>query len=352
MCAIIGWSGRLPKGLLTELLREGEDRGRDSTGIAYRGVNTNGHPANFNCRHALNAKKFVVENGDSMSRARRSLRGIGHTRRASPGMPIDNYNAHPFVFYRCFFAHNGKIVNWVELRDSMRARFLALQAEADENLTRLLEAGPSHAATAEKLWRFDFHANAKLPPAQQINLERALLDLTSQNVDLGTAVRNALERRYDALYLDPRSCQTDSMVLGPFIRELDFSQVVGCMALVWMHGSNVYTFRYGKEAVAAQITWKYTSDEARATDDPGVNAEQALTLVASTEAMVTKSLEALEGVDYECKFVTFEEDHRYRLEPLGLVDEGILPVSLRVPDEFSSATVPATAECELTVEPD
>jgi predicted glutamine amidotransferase len=113
MCAIIGWKGDLPKGLLSHLLEEAQRRGKDSTGIGYR--TTQGNLVTY--RQAVRAETFVKDNSKVMSEARRQPYGIAHTRRASKGMPVDNRNAHPFVFAGYVFAHNGKVDNWKELKD-------------------------------------------------------------------------------------------------------------------------------------------------------------------------------------------------------------------------------------------
>ena len=120
MCAIIGWKGKLPKGVISKLLTEAESRGKDSTGIAFRNYEAKKTTI---YRQAVSATKFVKNNQTYCGEARRSDVGLIHTRRASKGMPIDNENAHPFVHKSIVYAHNGKIDNWQDLRVDLIARF-------------------------------------------------------------------------------------------------------------------------------------------------------------------------------------------------------------------------------------
>lgn len=126
MCAIIGWSGKLPIGLLFQLMQESEFRGRDSTGIAY--LLENGQ--NFTFKQAVTATQFIRINGTKIAEIQKSPQGIAHTRNASKGMPINNSNAHPFIFKSYVFAHNGKIQNWREIQAAHAA---AKTGDAYEN---------------------------------------------------------------------------------------------------------------------------------------------------------------------------------------------------------------------------
>src|SRR5574343_196410 len=278
MCAIIGWSGKLPKGLLSRLFAESESRGKDSTGLAFR---VSGR--NLSYRQAVPAKLFVNENSKNIGDARRSLRGIGHTRRASPGMPIDNNNAHPYAFWKYFYAHNGRIANWQEIKEVLVNHYKS-------EYERLKDTADTEGAKAAKYyWHY---AN---------------------------------------------SCTTDSMVLGPYIDARDFSSVMGCMGLVWLKGENVYTFRYAKEAIAANLIWKYK--EKVDNEEP---QDQFLTIVASTKKIIEDALAKTEKVGFDVKFTEFAEDRIFRVEPQGLVDEGTAPVNQAIEDTFSSETVGET----------
>jgi predicted glutamine amidotransferase len=284
MCAILGWSGKLPKGLISRLLVKMETRGRDGVGLAFR---ING--MNKSWRQAVPAIEFTTdkENQVILGDARRSLRGLAHTRRASPGMPINDQNSHPFAYWRYFFAHNGKIQNWQEIR------------------TVLLE-----------------------------HFERELARLTAEN-----KVEEAKTAEYCVNYC--KRITTDSMVLGPYIESRDFSRLIGCMALVWMRANNVFTFRYAKEAVASTIIWRYTNPP----KDEKVE-DHVVTIVSSTAHTIMTAIEGIEGIEYEATDpLAFPEGRIFQIEPTGLVDKGPVPTNEPVADEFSSEVVEADPDC-------
>jgi len=289
MCAISGWSGKLPKGLISRLMSRMEARGRDSVGIAFRldGMNTS-------YKQAIPATEFVSdkENSTILGDARRSLRGIIHTRRASPGMPVDDRNAHPFTYWRYLFAHNGKVQNWREIKQ-------LLQGYYAEEAARLKLEG-------------------KIPEAKTAD--------------------------YCVNYCN--SITTDSMVLGPYIESRDFSNIVGCMGLVWMKANSVYTFRYAKEAVAVTVLWKYLKEQ----KDEKVE-DHSVTIVASTPQIIESALEKVPDIEYSMgEFNVFPEGRIFRVDPLGLVDEGAVPTNQPVEDTFSSECVEATPADAATVE--
>lgn len=291
MCAISGWSGKLPKGLISRLLTRMEVRGRDSVGIAFRldGMNTS-------YRQAIPATEFVAdkENSNILGDARRSLRGIIHTRRASPGMPVDDRNAHPFAYWRYLFAHNGKVQNWKEIRALL----------------------------------------------QQYYREEA------QRLTAANEVEKAKTAEYCVRYCD--SITTDSMVLGPYIESRDFSNIIGCMGLVWMRANNVYVFRYAKEAVAATVLWKYVKEQ----KDEKIE-DHSVTLVASTPQIIESALEKVPDIEYSLSdFNVFPEGRIFRIDPLGLQDEGPVQTNQPVEDVYSSEPVEAmpTEACGPTVE--
>lgn len=235
MCAIISWNGKLPKGLLTQLLLKSERRGRDSTGLAFR---VGGSTVSY--RQAIPASEFVSDpdNNRFLGDARRALMGIAHTRRASPNMPIDNKNAHPFLYWRYFFAHNGKIQNWRELQEQLVVHFTEVAAKSEGETRK----------TAE--WCINYCRNA----------------------------------------------QTDSKILGPYIHTEDFTPIVGCMALVWLHGDDVYTTRMAKEATATTVVWRYINppkDE--------VIEDSMVTLIGSTHEIIDDALKSLaRTIEYDC----------------------------------------------------
>jgi predicted glutamine amidotransferase len=191
MCAIIGWNGKMPTGLLFQLLLAAEHRGRDSTGIAYWDETAQ---QNYLVKHAVTAALFTKINGEYITEAQRSVRGIAHTRRASPKMPINNDNAHPFMYESWVYAHNGAIKNWKELREATIAK-----------LEKEVQTDPT-------------------------------LELKLQYI---------------------KKITTDSMILGPAIEALNFTPAVGAMGLVWLYANQVFAFHSKKELTAANIVWNY-----------------------------------------------------------------------------------------------
>lgn len=312
MCAIIGWSGKVPKGLMTKLFVESEHRGKDSTGVAFRTKDPQtGHPKNVAYRQAVEARVFVKENSERMGEARRSLRGIAHTRRASPGMPINNQNAHPFGFWKYFYAHNGSIKNWREIKDVLIEHYKKLTEEAFAKND--MEAFKSHS------YYYTYCCG------------------TSVVIEDGKLVYKPNPNH--------KGITTDSMVLGPYIDHRDFRSIVGCMALVWLKGENVYTFRWAKEAVVANVIWSYKEK----TDDDEAGVDHMVTIVASTQKILEDAFAGIKDkVDFHMEVKEFEAGRVFRVEPTGLVDEGEVPVDRPVEDAFSSEIVDA---CAVTEDP-
>lgn len=306
MCSIIGWKGQLPQGLLTNLIVKSACRGKDSTGLAYYGKfkrtaagamepSKSGAPGIGGFRKAVAPSDFVkMESAKTvLSAARRSTAGIAHTRRASPGMPIDDTNAHPFQYWDFFFAHNGKVDNWAELKEVLVEHF------------------------------------------------RKFADIRTAEGQLAAAKRTLECMEYS------KKVTTDSQVLAPFINSRDFEIVEGCMALVWLKGSDVYTMRYAKEAIAAKIMWQYkvtagvTKTGEVPDEDEADFKTRMVTIVASTREIVQSALDRIKDtVDHAVDFIEIPESRIFKLDVNGLVDEGPVKTSDHVViDEHSSATV-------------
>ncbi len=116
MCAIFGWKGPLPPGFIHQILVASEFRGKDSTGIAFRDQDV----ARMSIvKQAIPASVFVRSNRVWLDRGQRASLGIGHVRKASHSMPVDNVNAHPYNYRGTIFAHNGALKNWRLLREDM-----------------------------------------------------------------------------------------------------------------------------------------------------------------------------------------------------------------------------------------
>ena len=317
MCAIIGWSGLLPKGLASKLLVQAESRGKDSVGLAFRVEGRN-----VCYRHAVPAREFVASSEKLVGEARRSLRGIAHTRRASPGMPVDNANAHPFGFWKYFFGHNGRIENWVELKNALIVRYQTAYDEALEKMDSGLTRVDAAAAMAHAVNPVD---KDKRPPGLDDNLSK--MKSTAGYDELYAAA-------YCVDYA--RKITTDSMVLGPYIDTRDLSSVIGCMGLVWMRANSVFCLRHNKEATSATIVWKYLNPKSEPAGD------QVVTVVASTPEIISNALGALDPKTVECSYQFFEfpENTIFRVEPTGLVSEGEIPMNrVVVTDAWSSDRV-------------
>jgi len=133
MCGIIGIVGKesaAPR--LMAALKRLEYRGYDSAGIAtlkdgeIERVRAEGKLGNLDAR--LRERPLV------------GTTGIGHTRWATHGAPIEN-NAHPIATNRVAVVHNGIIENFQELRDELAARGRKFVTDTDtESVAQLLTA--------------------------------------------------------------------------------------------------------------------------------------------------------------------------------------------------------------------
>lgn len=137
MCGIIGYTGHRPAiPAIVEGLRRLEYRGYDSSGVAYeegrelRVVRAEGK---------LNALDQKISGLDTAG----SVCGIGHTRWATHGLPVER-NAHPHMDGEGRFAlvHNGIIENYAELKAKLMAEGETFQSETDtEVLVHVIAKG-------------------------------------------------------------------------------------------------------------------------------------------------------------------------------------------------------------------
>lgn len=112
MCGIFGASGsRINQDKLTILGIYNDARGGDSCGI-WDGKRT----VNWE-RKVMDGKGKYINFAPTYHIDTKSLTILGHTRKASPGIFVDEENAHPFVFSRIAGTHNGVIRNTKELAD-------------------------------------------------------------------------------------------------------------------------------------------------------------------------------------------------------------------------------------------
>ncbi|MHC5307147.1 glutamine--fructose-6-phosphate transaminase (isomerizing) [Bartonella sp. LJL80] len=138
MCGIIGILGnRAVAPLLVDGLKRLEYRGYDSAGIA---TVDNGHLGRLRAEGKL---VHLEEKLRAMPLA--GNLGIGHTRWASHGAPVE-HNAHPHMTDKLAMVHNGIIENFAELRDELIADGYVFETETDTEavvhlVTRALKNG-------------------------------------------------------------------------------------------------------------------------------------------------------------------------------------------------------------------
>ena len=126
MCGIIGYSGYRPAvPLLIEGLRRLEYRGYDSSGVAF--VKGSG----IEVRKAA-GKLFNLETKLDDSACMLATAGIGHTRWATHGLPVER-NAHPHLSQdgKIAIIHNGIIENFQELKDELISRGHTFVSDTD-----------------------------------------------------------------------------------------------------------------------------------------------------------------------------------------------------------------------------
>lgn len=112
MCGLFGASGsRINQDKLNILGIYNDARGGDSCGVwdGKRTVNWERKISDGKGKFINFAKTYHIDT--------KSLTVLGHTRKASPGIFVDEENAHPFVFSRIIGTHNGVIRNTKELAD-------------------------------------------------------------------------------------------------------------------------------------------------------------------------------------------------------------------------------------------
>ncbi|MBF0481777.1 MAG: glutamine--fructose-6-phosphate aminotransferase, partial [Desulfovibrionaceae bacterium] len=114
MCGIIAYCGHRPAvPVIIEGLKRLEYRGYDSAGLAFiqggalQVIKSEGKLVNLENRLACGQDFLAVS-------------GIGHTRWATHGLPVER-NAHPHVDNagRVAVVHNGIIENYQELREEL-----------------------------------------------------------------------------------------------------------------------------------------------------------------------------------------------------------------------------------------
>lgn len=143
MCGIIGYAGHRPAvSVIIEGLRRLEYRGYDSAGIGF----VQGRKLNV-----IKAEGKLAALEEKLSHYPNTLavNGIGHTRWATHGVPVER-NAHPHVGGDGDLAivHNGIIENFQELKEGLLARAYVFRSETDtEVLAHLIAEGRRQAGT-------------------------------------------------------------------------------------------------------------------------------------------------------------------------------------------------------------
>lgn len=122
MCYITAWKtdGSLPRGLISHLIIEGQARGVDSAGLAWRDGDAG---ENIVYKRAVKPSTFVLKDQETILQARKSPVGLLHTRRASLHMPLTTAAAQPLWHGKTVYVHNGFVRNWkiARQRDSLAA---------------------------------------------------------------------------------------------------------------------------------------------------------------------------------------------------------------------------------------
>jgi len=139
MCGIIGYTGRRPAiPAIVEGLRRLEYRGYDSAGVAFE---KNQGLEVIRAEGKLGALDQKIAGLEMTS----SPCGIGHTRWATHGLPVER-NAHPHMDGEGRFAlvHNGIIENYAELKAGLIAEGHVFLSETDtEVLVHVIAKGVS-----------------------------------------------------------------------------------------------------------------------------------------------------------------------------------------------------------------
>lgn len=157
MCGIVGYVGHQPAlDIAVDALRRMEYRGYDSAGVAI--VDNQGHiTVEKKAGKLANLEAALDADGrDKIT----GTTGIGHTRWATHGRPIDE-NAHPHQSYdgKVAIVHNGIIENFAPLRQELEDAGIELKSETDSEvaahmLARALDGSDGGSTTG------DFEASA------------------------------------------------------------------------------------------------------------------------------------------------------------------------------------------------
>ncbi|WP_308608088.1 glutamine--fructose-6-phosphate transaminase (isomerizing) [uncultured Corynebacterium sp.] len=132
MCGIVGYVGHQPAlDIAVDALRRMEYRGYDSAGVAI--VDNQGHiTVEKKAGKLANLEAALDADGrDKIT----GTTGIGHTRWATHGRPIDE-NAHPHQSYdgKVAIVHNGIIENFAPLRQELEDAGIELKSETDSEV--------------------------------------------------------------------------------------------------------------------------------------------------------------------------------------------------------------------------
>ena len=134
MCGIVGYVGfRSAKEVVISGLEKLEYRGYDSAGLA---IISNSQSKNsikiFKAAGRLQALKDVLAVNDS-DELKKSTLGIGHTRWATHGAPLER-NAHPHSAGPVSLVHNGIIENYLELKSDLIKEGVQFSSDTDSEV--------------------------------------------------------------------------------------------------------------------------------------------------------------------------------------------------------------------------
>lgn len=131
MCGIVGYFGpKSPKEILLNGLKKLEYRGYDSAGVA---IHNSGHFDVYRAAGKLSELEHKIESTQFDGQI-----GIGHTRWATHGLPVER-NAHPHKVKGVSLVQNGIIENYSELKRELIANGAEFSSDTDtEVVTHLV----------------------------------------------------------------------------------------------------------------------------------------------------------------------------------------------------------------------
>ncbi len=167
--------------IMTRLLIETQSRGSDATGVAY----INSHGRLTVVKGPISATKMVLEDKWTGLEDNLPQMMMAHTRQATLGTPLDNFNNHPLVVNKEFaLIHNGMISNHAELKTAFD---LVGKGAVDSEVIAMLVHKNINKITNNK-----FNKASVLDVAKAINMSSKQLDGGFACAALGSNIPNAM----------------------------------------------------------------------------------------------------------------------------------------------------------------